>query len=114
MALSRLIPPLPIDADDREVPYAVVPMQPTLPAVLDEKIERAAAYARAARSAATRRAYDSDWAIFTAWCAAHRLDALPATPEVVAVFSDDDPAAGHGLGRATMPETLRYSTVLAM
>jgi len=94
MALSRLIPPLPIDADDRGVPHAVVPVQPTLPAVLDEKIERAAAYARAARSAATRRAYDSDWAIFTAWCAVHRLDALPATPEVVAVFASDQATAG--------------------
>jgi integrase len=68
--------------------------QPTLPAILNDKIERAAAYARASRSAATRKAYDSDWAIFTAWCAAHGLIALPATPEVVAVFASDQATAG--------------------
>jgi integrase len=72
---------------------AAIP-QPTLPAILNDKIERAAAYARAARSAATRKAYDSDWAIFTAWCAAHGLSALPATPEVVAVFASDQATAG--------------------
>lgn len=43
-----------------------------------------------------------------------KLHGLREAPEIVAVFSDDDPAAGHGLGRATMPETLRYSTVLAV
>ncbi len=69
-------------------------VQPALPAILDAKIERAAAYARAARSGATRRAYDSDWAIFTAWCAAHGLVALPATPDVVAVFASDQATAG--------------------
>ncbi len=63
-------------------------------ALLNEKIERAAAYARSARSAATRRAYESDWAIFTAWCASHKLTALPATPDVVAVFASDQAAAG--------------------
>ncbi|WP_294191188.1 5,6-dimethylbenzimidazole synthase [uncultured Sphingomonas sp.] len=43
-----------------------------------------------------------------------KLHGLREAPEIVAVFSDDNPAAGHGLGRATMPETLRYSTVLAI
>ena len=68
--------------------------QPSLLAILNAKIERAAAYAKAARSSATRRAYDSDWAIFTAWCAAHELASLPATPEVVAVFASDQATAG--------------------
>ena len=70
------------------------PVQPSLPAILNQKIERAAAYAKAARSSATRRAYDSDWVIFTAWCAAHGLASLPATPEVVAVFASDQATAG--------------------
>lgn len=70
------------------------PAQPMLPAILNAKIERAAAYAKAARAASTRRAYDSDWAIFTAWCVAHGLIALPATPEVVAVFASDQATAG--------------------
>ncbi|WP_019515567.1 5,6-dimethylbenzimidazole synthase [Sphingomonas sp. Mn802worker] len=43
-----------------------------------------------------------------------KLHGLREAPEIVAVFSDDDPAAGHRLGRATMRETLRYSTVLAI
>lgn len=67
---------------------------PSLPAILDEKIERAAAYAKAARASSTRRAYDSDWGIFTAWCQAHGLIALPATPDVVAVFASDQATAG--------------------
>lgn len=71
-----------------------VHVQPTLPAILDAKIERAAAYAKAARSGATRRAYDSDWAIFTAWCDAHGLASLPASPDVVAVFASDQATAG--------------------
>ncbi|WP_081974573.1 site-specific integrase [Sphingomonas taxi] len=76
------------------------PEQPALPAILNDKIEQAAAYARAARAGATRRAYESDWAIFTAWCAAHQLVALPATPEVVAVFASDQ--AVGGLNPATI------------
>jgi integrase len=79
---------------------ALTPEQPALPAILNDKIEQAAAYARAARAGATRRAYESDWAIFTAWCAAHRLVALPATPEVVAVFASDQ--AVGGLNPATI------------
>ncbi|MEA1085879.1 tyrosine-type recombinase/integrase [Sphingomonas sp. CD22] len=79
---------------------ARTPDQPALPAILNDKIEQAAAYARAARAGATRRAYESDWAIFTAWCAAHRLVALPATPEVVAVFASDQ--AVGGLNPATI------------
>jgi len=43
-----------------------------------------------------------------------KLHGLREAPELLAVFCDDDPAAGHGLGRATMAETLRYSTVTAI
>ena len=43
-----------------------------------------------------------------------KLHGLREAPEVLAVFCDDDPEAGHGLGRATMAETLRYSTVTAI
>ncbi len=80
--------------DDRQALPMPIPLQPTLPAILDIKIERAAAYAKAARSTATRRAYDSDWAIFTAWCEENGLAALPASPDVVAVFAADQAAAG--------------------
>ncbi|AOH85047.1 5,6-dimethylbenzimidazole synthase [Sphingomonas panacis] len=43
-----------------------------------------------------------------------KLHGLREAPELLAVFCDDEPAAGHGLGRATMAETLRYSTVTAI
>lgn len=83
-----------LETPDPESTTSLVPVQPALPAILDAKIERAAAYARAARSGATRRAYGSDWAIFTAWCEGHGLAALPASPDVVAVFASDQAAGG--------------------
>ena len=43
-----------------------------------------------------------------------KLHGLREAPEVLAVFCDDDPGAGHGLGIATMREALRYSTVMAI
>ncbi|MBB3770055.1 5,6-dimethylbenzimidazole synthase [Angulomicrobium tetraedrale] len=68
-------------------------------------------------------------AIFTA-CNAEALAAQPASraalyarlklaglddaPEHLAVFVEPDPREGHGLGRATMPETLAYSAVMAI
>ncbi|MFT0859491.1 5,6-dimethylbenzimidazole synthase [Ancylobacter sp. G4_0304] len=43
-----------------------------------------------------------------------KLSGLQEAPEQIAVFIDPDPATGGGLGRATMPETLAYSAVLAI
>jgi len=43
-----------------------------------------------------------------------KLAGLDAAPVQLAVFTEIDPAAGHGLGRATMPETLRQSTAMAI
>lgn len=43
-----------------------------------------------------------------------KLHGLHEAPEHIAVFCDPDPAAGQGLGRQTMPETLAYSVVLAI
>jgi site-specific recombinase XerD len=82
------------DNRERATLISVDQAQPSLPAILNVKIERAAAYAKAARSSATRRAYDSDWAIFTGWCIAHGLSYLPATPDIVAVFASDQATAG--------------------
>ena len=79
---------------DMKTGMPVVVDQPSLPTILNEKIERATAYAKAARSSATRRAYESDWAIFKDWCARHGLAWLPASPEIVAVFASDQATAG--------------------
>jgi 5,6-dimethylbenzimidazole synthase len=43
-----------------------------------------------------------------------KLHGVREAPELLAVFCDEVPVAGHGLGIATMPEMLRYSTVLAI
>ncbi len=43
-----------------------------------------------------------------------KLAGLDDAPEHLAVFVEPDPATGHGLGRATMPETVAYSAVLAI
>ena len=43
-----------------------------------------------------------------------KLAGLDAAPVHLAVFTATDPAAGHGLGRQTMAETLRQSTAMAV
>lgn len=49
----------------------------------------AAVYADAAMASNTRRAYDSDWRDFSAWCETRRLAPLPALAETVAVYLID-------------------------
>ena len=46
--------------------------------------------------------------------AALKLSGLQEAPVHLAVFADEGTAAGAGLGRRTMPETLRYSAALAV
>ncbi len=43
-----------------------------------------------------------------------KLAGLREAPVHLAVFCDEATATGHGLGRATMPEMLRYSVVAAV
>ncbi len=43
-----------------------------------------------------------------------KLAGLEEAPCHLAVFADPAPAQGHGLGRATMPETTAYSAVMAV
>ncbi len=43
-----------------------------------------------------------------------KLAGLKEAPVVLAVFTEPDPSEGRGLGRQTMPETLTYSTVMAI
>ncbi|WP_294202404.1 5,6-dimethylbenzimidazole synthase [uncultured Sphingomonas sp.] len=43
-----------------------------------------------------------------------KLAGLDVAPVQLAVFTHIDPAEGHGLGRRTMPETLRQSTAMAI
>lgn len=76
----------------RPVPVSLE--QPALPNILHAQIERAAEYATASRAPSTRRAYEADWKIFTAWCHQHGVDPLPASADAVAVFASVDADAG--------------------
>jgi hypothetical protein len=50
---------------------------------------RTAEFAGTSRSAATERAYRSDWADFAAWCKLAGLVALPAEPTTVGAYLSD-------------------------
>jgi 5,6-dimethylbenzimidazole synthase len=43
-----------------------------------------------------------------------KLSGLREAPEHLAIFTQDDPEEGRGLGRQTMPKMLEYSTVMAV
>jgi site-specific recombinase XerD len=57
-----------------------------LPAAVVSLEEAAGDYARASKSAATRKAYQADAADFTAWCRSHGLEPLPASVSTVATY----------------------------
>jgi integrase len=58
----------------------------TLPAHLEALADRAREYVEAASSPNTRRAYDSDWKQFGAWCRRQGLDQLPPDPQIVGLY----------------------------
>jgi len=60
---------------------------PALPATVVQ-VERnpARAFAMNEKAASSRRAYRSDFAIFTTWCRARGLEPLPASTDTVAAF----------------------------
>lgn len=72
-------------------------------AAITAHVEAENAHAAAIYRDEARAAYD-----------ALKLHGLEQAPEHIAVFCDPAPEEGHGLGRQTMPETLAYSTVLAV
>lgn len=77
-----------------------LPIPDSTPAVrprleLVDLVEQAHTYAQARRAPATWRAYRSDWADFTTWCAHHRLEALPADPDTVAAYLTDRASTLH-------------------
>lgn len=83
---------------------AVEAQQPLIVGLQPADQERVARYMERASSAATLRAYRSDWAIFAAWCADRALSPMPATPAVVAAFLTD--LADRGLKRSTIGRRL--------
>ena len=50
------------------------------------EIEAVLGYAEAAKAAATRTAYASDWRDFSAWCAGRGATSLPGSPAIVCAY----------------------------
>ena len=85
-------------------PWRVVRVEdPGLRAAVRADFARCNAEAAAAQPEGRRDAY-----------ARLKLAGLEAAPLQLAVFCLEDPGAGHGLGRRTMPETLRQSAAMAI
>jgi site-specific recombinase XerD len=93
---------------------ALTVAEDNLPVTLRVALQGAADLARAEKSAATKRAYGSDFAIFRAWCAEQGLSALPADPAAVAAFVAAE--VGRGVKCSTLGRRIagiRYSHKLA-
>jgi len=85
-------------------PWQVIRVEsPDLRAAIRADFLRCNAAAAARYQGRQRREYD-----------ALKLAGLDRAPVWLAVFTRIDPAEGHGLGRATMPQTLRQSTAMAI
>lgn len=85
-------------------PWRVLQVKtPALRAAVIANFETANSKASAQYSDAKRARYDM-----------LKLAGLREAPVHLAVFTECNPTAGHGLGRQTMPEMLAYSTVAAI
>ncbi len=73
---------------------SLITFESSSPAVFTEVLELANDFAKAAKSAATQRAYSSDINIFVEWCRSHGLNPLPAPPAMVGAFLADQAALG--------------------
>ena len=86
-------------ADKDPLPQALIVRPPVLeapvlPAIIEAEVNAARGYAAASRAASTRRAYLSDWTIFSAWCDGRGVGPLPAAPAAVATFLAAEADAG--------------------
>jgi integrase len=96
-------------------------------AELERLIQTANRFIHAAKAPATVKAYRSDWRDFEDWCRQHRLAALPAKPDTVALYIADRAAtlksgtitrrltsitkAHQAAGFADSPASTRHITV---
>lgn len=64
----------------------VASLQADLRRELEQLVNEARQFAGAAQSGNTRRAYESDWADFQAWCDSLNFQSCPASPETVALY----------------------------
>jgi hypothetical protein len=85
-----------------------------LPAAMAPELSAAVNYAEAEKAEATRRAYRTDFRLFSQWCEAKGVSALPAMPETVAAYLAHGAAQGakaSTLGRRVA--AIRYAHKLA-
>lgn len=109
--------PLPDGALERLIAEACIGpsvglSQPWRFVIVDDPARRAAIIDNF--QAANREALDSYSGERRAGYARLKLAGLQEAPSQFAVFVDETTAVGHGLGRRTMPEMLRYSAVAAI
>jgi len=79
-----------------------------------DELALALEFARAEKSASTRRAYRSDFEAFRKWCEARNLSALPAAPNTLAAFIATE--AKRGIKVSSLERRLcgiRYAHLLA-
>ena len=72
----------------------LVPLASGLPADLAAEFEAARETLAAAKSPATRKAYAADWDRFCRFCETRNVEALPAHPDMVALFAHVEAEAG--------------------
>jgi integrase len=72
----------------------VRPTHAAVPALLEDDFEAARDFIAAAKAAATRRAYQSDFRIFTAYCEARGAKSLPAAVDTVVAFLSAEATGG--------------------
>jgi integrase len=97
-------PDFEIEAADSVALEAAPPKPPgslTLPSLpVDDPLyataQAAGDYIKVAKAEATRRAYNSDWRHFVAWCEQNGLTALPAEPSTVALYLASLAQSGEG------------------
>jgi 5,6-dimethylbenzimidazole synthase len=108
------VPPALLDALLQEASLApsVGLSQPWRLVTVDDPARRAAV--RANFGICNARALTSQQGERAATYARLKLAGLDEAPCHLAVFAEPDPDQGHGLGRATMPETTAYSAVMAV
>jgi hypothetical protein len=70
------------EAGKEEDPPLPLPTEASISTHLEKLVETAKDYARGAKSAATLRAYASDWRHYEAWCRRKELEALPPSAQV--------------------------------
>ncbi len=72
----------------------LLPLSAELPADLLAEIEGARETLAAAKAGSTQKAYASDWQRFCDFCDARNVEALPAHPDIVALFAHVEAEAG--------------------